>query len=467
MSAPRTSSLVDVVDTTLRDGNQSLWSATGLTTSDIVAIAPTIDRVGFRAVDFTSSTHMAVAVRFHREDPWERLRLVRAAMPETRLGFITTGMRFITWVPVDEDVMRLAFRCVVRNGIRRFQFADPSNDPVRLRRVAALAHEEGVEEVIIGLTYSISEVHTHAYYAERAAALADCADMDGLYLKDPGGLLTQAAVQELAPHFLRAARWAPGRAAQPLHDRPRAVRLRGGAARRVRRAPHRRRAPGPRDVQPGRRDDASRPGGGGLLAPPGRRRSRRDVGVLPGARAREGPSGRRAAGVRLDLLPPPARGRDGLHDAADARRAAQARAVPPRARGGRPRTGGDGIPDHRHAGVAARCDTGGAERHRRRALVERLGRDRPLLPRPLRRPGRARRPRRRRPRPLPAARRGAERARAAPARGSTSPLPAGDLRRGAAPASDDARGTGGRDARVAPRCRQDEGGRQGQGATPW
>jgi oxaloacetate decarboxylase alpha subunit len=48
-------------------------------------------------------------------------------------------------------------------------------------------------------------VHTHAYYAERAAALADCPEMDRLYLKDPGGLLTQDAVRELAPHFLRAA----------------------------------------------------------------------------------------------------------------------------------------------------------------------------------------------------------------------------------------------------------------------
>jgi oxaloacetate decarboxylase (Na+ extruding) subunit alpha len=48
-------------------------------------------------------------------------------------------------------------------------------------------------------------VHTHAYYADRAAALAGCADMDRLYLKDPGGLLTPAAVRELAPHFLRAA----------------------------------------------------------------------------------------------------------------------------------------------------------------------------------------------------------------------------------------------------------------------
>ena len=203
------SPLVDIVDTTTRDGNQSLWSATGLTTEDIVAIAPTMDRVGFHAVDFTSSTHMAVSVRFHREDPWKLIRRVSAAMPSTRLSFITTGMRFITWVPADEDVMRLAFRCVVRSGIRRFQVADPSNDPGRLQRVAALAREEGVEEIVIGLTYSISEVHTHDYYADRLAALADCRDLDRLYLKDPGGLLTADAVRELAPHFTRAAAGRP------------------------------------------------------------------------------------------------------------------------------------------------------------------------------------------------------------------------------------------------------------------
>ena len=205
MSGTGAHDVVDIVDTTMRDGNQSLWSATGLTTSDVVTIAPTMDRVGFHAVDFTSSTHMAVAVRFHREDPWERLRRVSAAMPATPVSFITSGMRFVTWVPADEDVMRLAFRCVVRNGIRRFQVVDPSNDPARLRRVAVIAREEGVEEIVLGLTYSVSEVHTHAYYAERAAALTDCAEMDRLYLKDPGGLVTPEAVNELAPHFIRAA----------------------------------------------------------------------------------------------------------------------------------------------------------------------------------------------------------------------------------------------------------------------
>jgi oxaloacetate decarboxylase alpha subunit len=196
---------IGIVDTTTRDGNQSLWSATGLTTPDVLAIAPTMDRVGYDALDFTSSTHMAVSVRFHREDPWERIRLVSAVMPNTPLSIITTGMRFISWVPADRDVIALAFRLVARNGIRRMQIADPSNDPDRLRRLARMARDEGIEQVVIGLTYSISDVHTHEYYAARAAALADCPDMDRLYLKDPGGLLTPDAVQELAPHFLTAA----------------------------------------------------------------------------------------------------------------------------------------------------------------------------------------------------------------------------------------------------------------------
>jgi oxaloacetate decarboxylase alpha subunit len=197
--------LVEIVDTTTRDGNQSLWSATGLTTPDVLEIAPTMERVGFHALDFTSSTHMAVSVRFHKEDPWERIRLVSEAMPTTLLDFITTGMRFIAWQPCDEELMRLAFRCVVRNGIRRFQIAEPSNNPDSLRRLARMAKQEGVEEVVIGLTYSISEVHTHPYYAERAAAIADCPDMDRLYLKDPGGLLTPDAVRELAPALLASA----------------------------------------------------------------------------------------------------------------------------------------------------------------------------------------------------------------------------------------------------------------------
>ena len=205
---------VEFIDTSTRDGDQSLWSATGLATADVLAVAPVIDRVGYHALDFTASTFIGISVRFHREDPWRRIRLVSAAMPNTPLGMITSGMRFISWVPAGEDVMALAFRLVARHGIRRLQVVDPSNDPARLRDIAALAHAEGIEEVVLGLTYSISPVHTVQYYAERAGALADCPDMDRFYLKDPGGLLMPDVVRELAPHFRSAA----GARATELHS---------------------------------------------------------------------------------------------------------------------------------------------------------------------------------------------------------------------------------------------------------
>jgi oxaloacetate decarboxylase alpha subunit len=72
------------------------------------------------AIDFTSSTHMAVSVRYHKEDPFERLRLVRAAMPVTPLGSSQRG-RASSWDRSPESVMRLSLRLVERNGIRRLQ----------------------------------------------------------------------------------------------------------------------------------------------------------------------------------------------------------------------------------------------------------------------------------------------------------------------------------------------------------
>ena len=67
---------VQLVETSLRDGNQSLWAALGVDTANTLTIAPVMDRVGFKAIDFTTSTHMGVAVRFKKEDPWERIRLM-------------------------------------------------------------------------------------------------------------------------------------------------------------------------------------------------------------------------------------------------------------------------------------------------------------------------------------------------------------------------------------------------------
>jgi oxaloacetate decarboxylase alpha subunit len=199
------SDVIEFVDTSMRDGNQSLWSGTGLTTPDVLAIAPAIDRVGYHALDFTASTHLAISVRFHREDPWERIRMTAAAMPRTMLTFLTTGTRFISWKPAADDLLDLAFRTVVRNGLRRFQIMHPSNDAATLVHLARMARRAGAEEVVLALVYSVSPAHDDAYYADRIDVLAQCQDADRLYLKDPGGLLVPDRVKTLVGLMCAAA----------------------------------------------------------------------------------------------------------------------------------------------------------------------------------------------------------------------------------------------------------------------
>ena len=163
---------IRLVDVSLRDGNQSLWGATGLRTAHIATIAPLLGRVGFRALDYSSSTAMDMSVRTHREDPWALLRISRAAMPDTPLQFIGTGFRFISWERAHPEVIELVYRCLVRNGMDRFVVLDPSHDMDAARATARVAKKAGGREVIGALTYTISAVHDDAFYAGIAAAYA-------------------------------------------------------------------------------------------------------------------------------------------------------------------------------------------------------------------------------------------------------------------------------------------------------
>src|SRR5258708_7501060 len=119
---------ISLVETSLRDGNQSLWAALGVDTARTLTIAPMMDRVGFKAIDFTTSTHMGVAVRYKQEDPWERIRLMARATPNTPLQFLSTGFRFISWETASPEFMALAFRTLANNGLSRFAMADPMNN---------------------------------------------------------------------------------------------------------------------------------------------------------------------------------------------------------------------------------------------------------------------------------------------------------------------------------------------------
>jgi oxaloacetate decarboxylase alpha subunit len=190
---------IELVDVSLRDGNQSLWGATGLNTAHILQIAPVLDRVGFRALDYTSSTHMGVAVRTYREDPWERIRLTHAAMPHTPLQFIGSGLRFISWEPVHPDLIRLAYQRLVVAGMERFVVLDPMHDIDAILQTASDIRAAGGTQIVGALTFTVSAVHDDEFYAGVAAQMAASPDFDRVYVKDPAGLLTPDRARTLFP----------------------------------------------------------------------------------------------------------------------------------------------------------------------------------------------------------------------------------------------------------------------------
>src|SRR6202050_2183287 len=190
---------VQLVETSLRDGNQSLWAALGVNTAKTLAIAPVMDRVGFKAIDFTTSTHMGVAVRYKKEDPWERIRLMAKATPNTPLQFLSTGFRFISWETASPEFMKLAFATLVKNGMRRFALADQMNNADSNIACARTIKQVGGEYVIAALVFTISPIHDDADYVEHARKLAASPDVDALYIKDPGGLLTPLRARTMIP----------------------------------------------------------------------------------------------------------------------------------------------------------------------------------------------------------------------------------------------------------------------------
>lgn len=190
---------IKLVETSLRDGNQCLWAALGVDTARTLSVAPMLERVGFKAIDFTTSTHMGVAVRYKQEDPWERIRLMHQAMPTTPLQFLSTGFRFIAWETASPDFMALAFRTLMKNGIGRFALADPMNDAASNVEVARLIKRDGDAYVVGALVFTISPIHDDAHYAQAAATMAASPDIDALYIKDPGGLLSPKRAQTLIP----------------------------------------------------------------------------------------------------------------------------------------------------------------------------------------------------------------------------------------------------------------------------
>ncbi|MEC9368464.1 MAG: pyruvate carboxylase subunit B [Pseudomonadota bacterium] len=193
MSKQRTVRLIDV---TLRDAHQCLW-ATRMTTAMMKELAPRLDRAGFEAIDLVGGAVFDVCVRYLREDPWERMRILSSWITETPLIIHTRGQSLFTFEFFPDDVVELAAERFAANGMRYHTPYDALNDMRNLAIPIKAAKKHGLY-VVGGLVYTYSPVHTDAYYAKKAKELVKLG-VDAVFLKDASGLLRPERIATLVP----------------------------------------------------------------------------------------------------------------------------------------------------------------------------------------------------------------------------------------------------------------------------
>lgn len=182
------------VDQTLRDGQQSWWGMR-MPFAISMALSGDLDRAGYDELDITGSSLFEIQVRHCREDPWENLRLLSAAMPRTKLRAGTRSNGMVTFNLTPDSVMDLWIRRLAANGIRSFWIYDGLFNVDKISRLAKVAKAEGCEAVPTML-FSSSPYHTDEYYAARAAELA-ALDVDGIEIEDASGVLTPERTRSL------------------------------------------------------------------------------------------------------------------------------------------------------------------------------------------------------------------------------------------------------------------------------
>jgi oxaloacetate decarboxylase alpha subunit len=182
------------VDTTIRDGHQSLW-AENMTTGMMLPVAEALDRAGFDAIELISSSHLKKCVRELKEDPWARVKLVSQRVTRTPLR-LNAG-RFSAFDLTPRSMYRLFMERMAANGIREARISEEWNELEGWTWKTQVARDVGINPVP-NVIYSVSPKHTDAYFAERTRQAASLR-VNRLCLKDPGGLLTPERLRTLVP----------------------------------------------------------------------------------------------------------------------------------------------------------------------------------------------------------------------------------------------------------------------------
>ena len=205
MTAIPSGHAISFVDTTLRDGHLSLW-ASNMRTDMMLPIAERLDNAGFEAIEVMSSAFYKKCVRDLKEDPWQRVRLLKQRIRQTPLRSIRSRS-MLAFQMTPPAIADLWLERLAANGIEELRTSDPSNTPLYWKQAVDAAKRAGLK-TILNIIYSISPKHTDEYFVQRTREAAKL-DVARICFKDPGGLLTPESTRRLVPLILRETKGIP------------------------------------------------------------------------------------------------------------------------------------------------------------------------------------------------------------------------------------------------------------------
>ncbi len=169
----------------------------------MLPVAEIMDRIGFQRIEAIAAIQFDVCVRFLKEDPWQRVRLLRERIRRTPLSSFLRSKNLVSFDFVPDDIVAFWVERLVANGIRDVGSFDGLNDIDNMLLALNVARRFGAR-TIGALSYSLSPVHTDDLYARTARELVERGKVDAIWIKDAGGLLTVDRIRTLVPALRKA-----------------------------------------------------------------------------------------------------------------------------------------------------------------------------------------------------------------------------------------------------------------------
>lgn len=177
---------VNITDTILRDAHQS-QAATRMSTAEMLPACPYLDKAGYWSLECWGGATFDSCLRFLNEDPWERLRTLKKALPNTKLQMLLRGQNLLGYKHYSDDVVDLFVKLAVKNGIDVIRIFDALNDTRNLQAAIKASNKYGAH-VEATLSYTTSPVHNLEYFAKLGKELQDMG-ANSICIKDMANLL--------------------------------------------------------------------------------------------------------------------------------------------------------------------------------------------------------------------------------------------------------------------------------------